>query len=226
MKILHFIIIFSLFLLVKTYAQESSIEALKQNSLLSQQRMKQQEERRDQQHFRTAQSYINHHRYSAAIPILENLVNRNPQNTSYYDWLLRSYLMISDLPRADSLVSEMLRRQPDFPHFQIGKANILYRQGQEKEALQLWEKILVQNPDNLNLYAQVANAMIENRLWDEAVLTYQKAIKSFPDATNFYLNIANLYKNRLMYLEATEYYLRYLAVQPKQQRWPANRGHR
>jgi tetratricopeptide (TPR) repeat protein len=82
--------------------------------------------------------------------------------------------------------------------------------------------ILVQNPDNLNLYSQIANAMIENRLWDEAVLTYQKAIESLPNATNFYMNIANLYKNRLMYLEATEYYLKYLAVQPKQQRFVFN----
>ena len=64
--------------------------------------------------------------------------------------------------------------------------------------------------------------MVENRLWDEAVLTYQKAIESLPNSTNFYMNIANLYKNRLMYLEATEYYLKYLAVQPKQQRFVFN----
>ncbi|MCK4892858.1 MAG: tetratricopeptide repeat protein [Calditrichia bacterium] len=222
MRSLFYITVHLLLIAAGIYGQGTSVEDLKKNSTLSKQVIKQQTARRDQQHFRTAQSYINHHRYSAAISILEDLVIRNSQNTSYYDWLLRSYLMISELPRADSLVSEMLRRKPDNPHFQIGKANILYRQGQEKEALRLWKMILVQNPDNLNLYSQIANAMIENRLWDEAVLTYQKAIESLPNATNFYMNIANIYKNRLMYLEATEYYLKYLAVQPKQQRFVFN----
>ncbi len=222
MRSLFYITVHLLLMAAGIYGQGTSVEDLKRNSTLSKQVIKQQTVRRDQQRFRTAQSYINHHRYSAAIPILVDLVIRNPQNTSYYDWLLRSYLMISELSKADSLVSEMLRRKPDNPHFQIGKANILYRQGQEKEALRLWKIILVQNPDNLNLYSQIANAMIENRLWDEAVLTYQKAIESLPNATNFYMNIANLYKNRLMYLEATEYYLKYLAVQPKQQRFVFN----
>ena len=182
-----------------------------------QQLLQQPNERRDQQQFRTAQSFINHNRYAAAIPILEDLVIRNPQNNTYYDWLLRSYLMISDLGKADSLVSDMLKREPDNPRFQIGKADVLYRQGMEKEARQMWEKILRQNATNLNIYAQVANTLIENRLWEEAVKVYLQAIETIPNAAHFYMNIANLYKSRLMYMEATDYYLKYLALQPQQQ---------
>ena len=222
MRSLNIIPFICLLLVMSSYGQENPLENLKQTGAQNEQLVKQRAARRDQQRFRTAQSYINHHRYLAAIPILEDLVIRHPQNTSYYDWLLRSYFMISNLVRADSLVSEMLCKQFRVPYFQIGKANILYRQGKEKEALRLWNNILIQNSSNLNVYSQIANSMIENRLWDEAVLTYHKAIESLPKATNFYMNIANIYKTRLMYLEATDYYLKYLAVQPKQQKFVFN----
>ncbi len=204
------VIVYSIIILISGLNAQNKISPVQ--TLLHQQN-----ERRDQQQFRTAQSYINHNRYTAAIPILEDLVIRNPQNNTYYDWLLRSYLMISDLNKADSLVSYMLTREPDDPRFQIGKADILYRQGMEKEARQMWEKILHQNATNLNIYAQVANTLIENRLWDDAVKVYLQAIETIPNTAHFYMNIANLYKSRLMYMEATDYYLKYLSVQPQQQ---------
>ncbi|UCF63693.1 MAG: tetratricopeptide repeat protein [bacterium] len=204
------VIVYAIIILISSLNAQNKISPVQ--TLLPQQN-----ERRDQQQFRTAQSYINHNRYTAAIPILEDLVIRNPQNNTYYDWLLRSYLMISDLNKADSLVSYMLTREPDDPRFQIGKADILYRQGMEKEARQMWEKILHQNATNLNIYAQVANTLIENRLWDDAVKIYLQAIETIPNAAHFYMNIANLYKSRLMYMEATDYYLKYLSVQPQQQ---------
>jgi len=205
----HFII-FSLIILATVLNAQNKISPV-------QTLLQQQNERRDQQQFRTAQSFINHNRYTSAIPILEDLVIRNPQNDTYYDWLLRSYLMVSEFNKADSLVSHMLKMQPDNPRYQIGKADVLYRQGMEKEAHELWNKILRQNSTNLNIYAQVANSLIANRLWDEAVAVYLTAIESIPNATHFYMNIANLYKSRLMYMKATDYYLRYLTVQPEQQ---------
>jgi predicted Zn-dependent protease len=161
MKSFNIITFLCLFMVPSAYGQGNAVENLRQTGTQSQQLLKQQAARRDQQRFRTAQSYINHHRYAAAILILEDLVIRYPKNTSYYNLLLRSYLMISNLARADSLVNDMLRRQPNVPHYQIGKANILYRQGMEKEALQLWKNILIQNPNNLNLYSQIAQYLFK-----------------------------------------------------------------
>jgi tetratricopeptide (TPR) repeat protein len=178
--------------------------------------------RNDQQLFQTAQSYIRKNRYDAAIPVLEDLLIRNPQNATYYEWLLRSYLTVSQLDQADSLVNAMLLKYPQDLRYSIDRATILYRQNHEKEALSLWHQILQSHPRNINLYSQIANEMIENRLWDEAVIVYQTAIEKIPNTEHFYMNLANLYKNRLMYKEATDNYLKYLDAQPKQEKYIFN----
>ena len=224
MKIIKYYFLFTLLhlLLFEGYAQNKSVDKMKENAQQGREFLQMQMLRNDQQLFKTAQSYIRQNRYDAAIPLLEDLVTRNPQDATYYDWLLRSYLTVSQTNLADSLVNSMLVRYPQDLRYSIDRANILYRQSRENEALDLWRQILQSNPRNVNLYSQIANSMIENRLWDEAVSVYLSAIENIPNSEHFYMNIANLYKNRLMYNEATDYYLKYLEAQPKQEKYIFN----
>jgi tetratricopeptide (TPR) repeat protein len=200
-------------------AQQNSVDMLKENSRKSREllQQRQQVQRRDQQLFRAAQNYINMNRIDAAIPVLEDLVTRNPDEKSYYDWLLRAYQLTSRIRAADSLVNEMLQREPENVSYRVDKAQVLYQSDHPEEAMGMWNEILKTNPSDLNIYAQVANAMLNVRLMDEAISVYLRAIKEIPNAGTFYLNIANIYKNRLMYAEAADFYLKYLEVQPTQQ---------
>jgi tetratricopeptide (TPR) repeat protein len=218
----HFLIpLFQLFMIVG-YSQNESVDKIKENAQQAREFLQMQVLRNDQQLFQTAQSYIRKNRYDAAIPVLEDLLIRNPQNATYYEWLLRSHLTVSQLDQADSLVNAMLLKYPQDLRYSIDRATILYRQNHEKEALSLWHQILQSHPRNINLYSQIANEMIENRLWDEAVIVYQTAIEKIPNTEHFYMNLANLYKNRLMYKEATDNYLKYLDAQPKQEKYIFN----
>jgi len=171
---------------------------------------------RDDQLFRSAQSYIKLNRPQYAIRLLEDLLTRHPYQLSYYEWLLKAYLQLSRFELADSLIDEMQHRMPENPRFKIDKADVLFQSNEKGKALQIWEKILENNTNNLNVFNQVADKMIQNRLIDEAIEVYKKAAIQFPKAYSFYYNIANLYKSRLMYIEATEYYLKFLSKQPDQ----------
>lgn len=173
-------------------------------------------QKRDKQLFQMSQNYIRIKRYDFAIPVLEDLLSRHPFETSYYEWLLKAYILTTQYQMADSLIDIMSERMPDNPQFQIDKANVLLQINEKETALSLWEEILNNNPDNLNVYNQVASLMIQNRLFDEAISVYKKAIIQFPQVPSFYYNIGNLYKNQLMYIEAAEYYLEFLEQQPNQ----------
>ncbi len=73
-------------------AQTQSIDNLKKNVLQSQQRiLSEKTVAKDQQQFRNAQNYVNLNQYHMAIPLLKDLVRRNPDNFTYYDWLLRCF---------------------------------------------------------------------------------------------------------------------------------------
>ncbi len=172
--------------------------------------------KRDDQLFKSAQTYIKLNRPQHAILLLEDLLKRHPNQLSYYEWLLKAYLQLSRFELADSLIDEMQHRVPENPRFKIDKAEVLFQSNEKGKALQIWEETLENNSNNLNVFNQVANKMIQNRLIDEAIEVYKKAVIQFPKIHNFYYNIANLYKSRLMYNEATEYYLKFLSKQPNQ----------
>ena len=178
--------------------------------------------KRDNRLFRMAQSYINMNKYQQAIPILEDLFTRNPKNIGYYSWLLKAYLNTSQFQTADSLVDLLLHQNPQNPTFQINKASVLYHLEGKDIAIQMWHKVLEENSKNLNIYNQVASTMIRNRMVDEAIAVYQDALIHFPNVHSYYLNIANLYKNQLRYIEATDYYLKYLSREPKQKNFVFN----
>ena len=172
---------------------------------------------KDQRLYRTARTFLNLNRYENAIKILKDLLQRNPGNVSYYQTLLNVYLMLQKTSAADSLVKQMLALDPGNSRYQIDRANVLYRQGDQEEAVRQWQNILKTHAKRLSVYSQVANAMLQNRLFDQAIRVYLQAIEKIPKTDYLYQNIANLYKRRLMYKEAAQYFLRYLDKNPKQE---------
>jgi len=217
------IILLPLLILSPIHAQTNPVENLKKNSLEAQQRLlTDQNQRKDQQQFRNAQNYINLNQYHIAIPMLEDLVKRNPDNFTYYDWLLRCYLITADLSQADSLVTTLRRKNPGNPIYEVDQASLMYRREEKNEALKKWDQILQSYPQDINVYQRVASALIENRLLDEAIKVYQQAMVHIPNSESFYLSIAELYRSRLMYAEATQYYLKYLQKVPGQQSFVFN----
>ncbi|OGB65503.1 MAG: hypothetical protein A2Y94_03755 [Caldithrix sp. RBG_13_44_9] len=217
------IILLPVLSLSQIHAQTNPVDNLKKNSLEAQQRLlTEQNLRKDQQQFRNAQNYINLNQYRIAIPLLEDLVKRNPDNFTYYDWLLRCYVITAELSQADSLVNLLRQKNPGNPMYEVDQASIMYRREQQENALDKWNQILQSYPQDINVYQRVASALIDNRLLDEAIKVYQQAITRIPNSESFYLSIAELYRSRLMYAEAAQYYLKYLQKVPGQQSFVFN----
>jgi tetratricopeptide (TPR) repeat protein len=172
---------------------------------------------RQQNFFRTAQSYINMKRYDQAIKILEQLVQERPDNFSYYQSLFRTYLTMGQVTKADSLVKFMSKKYSNNYQFRIDEANLLFRQNQKEAAISLWSEILEQNKKTIGVYHQVASSMLENQLYEMAIKVYQQAIKALPKTDYLYQTIASIYQNRLMFSEAADNLLKYLEKEPQQQ---------
>lgn len=217
-----FFVLWMLILTINVQAQPDAVHQIKQQSEGAQAKQPKKSVK-DQRFYRMAQSYLNKSRYNLAISILEDLCKRNPQNLSYYKTLLRAYFTISKIQGADSLVLSMKKRYPTDPQIDIDYANVQYRKGEKKKALELWNLVIKNQPGQLNIYTQVASAMTQNRLLEEAIEVYLRAISNIPKSEFLYQNIASLYQNRLMYIKAAKYYLKYLENNPKQRQYIFNR---
>ena len=176
---------------------------------------KQQLERlRNQRQYQTAQTLQQMGRHQSAISILTLLRQKDPHNVMYYQALLESYLALNQLDKALQLIEEQRRISPQNLRYDIDYGSILYKSGQQEEALKLWRNILQKRGNDPYIYTLVANAMWENRRFDEAIEVYQQAYQRFPDRTYLLQNIANLYRLRMEYFKALKYYLAYIQKEP------------
>ena len=187
-----------------------------QNPELSEQ---QRQQLQNQKLYNTARALIRANRFPEAENILLTLRKNSPSNLSYYHGLFEIYLKTAAYDKAEQLVSEQKSLTANDQRYDIDLANIWYSMDRKNDAMALWNKLLKNNPKDLNYYNLVANAMLQNRLYDEAIEIYKQGIQNIPRAHFLYQNIANLYQARLMYSQAAYYYLKYLEQDPNQQNY-------
>ncbi|MCR4440175.1 MAG: tetratricopeptide repeat protein [bacterium] len=152
--------------------------------------------------------------YDRAAQVFGALYAKNPQNIAAYQGLRRNLLRMG---RLDELAVVIKRRLAlgDL-QAQVDWAELLYRRGQEREALGEWHRILKEHPRNLNVYEMVAASLSENRLLDEAIAVYRQAREETGRPTLFALQMADLYASRLNFREATRENLLFLRENPQQ----------
>ncbi|MBC7186218.1 MAG: tetratricopeptide repeat protein [Calditrichaeota bacterium] len=152
--------------------------------------------------------------YDRAAQVFGALYARNPQNIAAYQGLRRNLLRLG---RLDELAAVIKRRLASGDlQAQVDWAELLYRRGQEREALREWQRILQEHPRNLNVYEMVAASLSENRLLDEAIAVYRQAREETGRPALFALQMADLYASRLNFREATRENLLFLRENPQQ----------
>ncbi len=152
--------------------------------------------------------------YERAAQVFGALYARNPQNVAAYQGVRRNLLRLG---RLDELAAVIKRRLSSGDlQAQVDWAELLYRKGQEKEALREWNKVLQDHPRNLNAYELVAVSLTENRLLDEAIAVYRQARERMGRPSLFALQLADLYAARLNFREATRENLLFLRENPQQ----------
>ncbi len=86
------------------------------------------------------------------------------------------------------------------------KGNDLYREGQYKESIAVFEKMLTENPDAYIINMNIGNAYFQMEEYETAISYYQKVLDADPDNVRAKLQIGNTRANQGKEEEALEWY--------------------
>ena len=200
----HIIIISFLacfFCAVAAFAQEKNVQ-IKRNGA--------------QDSLRLAYDYEVKGLYNRSIAILQKLNARTPNNMAYYQSLRRNLLRAKRYDELESLLKDRLKRRENDILTQADWADLLFKKGQEREALIQWESVLSRNKNNPYAYERVAQRLLDNQLMKEAIDVYKRGRKTLKNSTVFVFKLAELYIIQLQYKEAAKEYIAYLRAQPAQ----------
>ena len=153
--------------------------------------------------FAEVMSKGSHHREAADL--LRLVIFSSPKNTTALLLLAKSEIYLKDLLNAKIHLTQVERLQPDSSELLFVKSVLESEQGNNARSLELLEKSIAANPDNIEVLAQfVVSAMRANQA-GKAVQAAKKLIDLKPDNLEFlYLyGAASLQNNNLQKAETS-----------------------
>jgi len=163
---------------------------------------------------RLAQSFERDGEYERALKIYEELYNNNPNNRVYLEAIVRLNTQTKNYDRAIKLAQSWLSSHPDDIDMMARLGDVNFKAGNEKEAIEIWDKIVKTYRNNPGVYRMVADYLIQNRLYDKAIqyLTTAQKIAGAPELYSF--EIAMLYEFTMRFDKAVEEYIKILKRTP------------
>jgi len=139
-----------------------------------------------------ARQFVTSKDYDKALPIYEALYTRSPFDKSLYSEYLDALLSANQLDKALELTSKMQQVRRQDGAILVDQANVLFKQGQQKESEKLRQEIVKQTPYDQFQIKLTADALQRYDFVDDAIQLYQSA------RTN--LNAPYLFANELAIL--------------------------
>ncbi len=97
----------------------------------------------------------------------------------------------------------------------IEEAADLFSKGEFSKAARISEKILKNQPDNINAGMILAECHNESRKYMKAISVYKDLIKKYPDNMELVFRLGIVYNNAEYHANAVEAYKQVLAAQPE-----------
>jgi tetratricopeptide (TPR) repeat protein len=144
--------------------------------------------------FQLADAYIRAGQAKNAIPLLEDLLENNKQEYTFYDKLKEAYLAQKRFEDALRLVNDRLAMQPQTQApqiYMIDKAAVLFKMGKEAESMSTYDATIASNPKDENLYRMVYYSLYRERLFDPGI--------RYLEAARTQLNNPKIFTNELAY---------------------------
>jgi tetratricopeptide (TPR) repeat protein len=173
--------------------------------------------------FRLAQSYEQAGNYEQAAVLYQELLTKDPSNSTYSEFLSRVYVQLKRYDEAIALLQKRMLLNPYDITLRGGLGSVYHRAGRDKEATTEWDKAIQLDPKNPNVYRSVANVLLENRLLDRAADLYRRGRVACDDPNLFTLELAHLLSISMDFAGATTEYLRWLRQNPAQLSFVQNR---
>ncbi|MFW6129141.1 MAG: tetratricopeptide repeat protein [Candidatus Aminicenantaceae bacterium] len=89
---------------------------------------------------------------------------------------------------------------------ELGKGNDLFNEGKYEEALEVYEKILVDYPDAYVINKNIGNCYFQQEKFELAEKYYKKVLEIDPENNEIKMDIGNCYANRGFNEQALEWY--------------------
>lgn len=162
-----------------------------------------------------ARQYFNNTEYDKAEDLYEKLLLENPDNNTYYEYLLKSYIIQKKYSDAEKIAKKFIKRSNNYPKFHIDLGNIYDIQNQKEKANKSYNDAIKFIVPDIGMAMEVCNAFIDYGQLDYALRTVFHARKLFnnqtmlsAEATKIYSlqnNKHGLIEEQLASFEANEY---------------------
>ncbi len=190
MKFTHLLIFFSLLFPLTLYSQSSS-------NLLN-----------------LAKNYEDDGLYEKAVPIYEDLYNKDPTNIVILDRLKNVYRVLGQHDALTRVISVQLRSDTLNTVLLCELADVLYKWKKIPEAQNTIQRIINLDAASENTYRLVATILMGNRRFDEVEKVYLSARRNLANEKLFILEMAILLSYKNDYYPAAKEFLRYYRLNP------------
>ncbi|NOH72134.1 M48 family metallopeptidase [Vibrio pectenicida] len=111
--------------------------------------------------------HLDNNQLDEASPLLQTLLNQQPDNNFYLDAMADLYLAKGQAPKAEIMLKNALKSKPNNSVLTINYANVLMRQDKNKEAVRVLQRYTHDNPNDVNGWHLLSEANIHLGQSDE-----------------------------------------------------------
>lgn len=168
------------------------------------------------QKYRMANQLMDEKKYEEAYDILQKLMDENPQVYALYDRATTCLIQLKQYEKAIDLSKKQLKRSGNHPRVEVRMGELYHLNGDTTRAFNIWDRVLKEQPDNLQVYLTMARTMRDRRAYDRAVKVYEKARQKYSNSNLFINEVASTYLLAGEYRNAIREFLKLIERNPDQ----------
>lgn len=160
-----------------------------------------------------AAQYFREGEYEMALALYEEIFEKNPSPIIYNNYL-ETLLKLEKFRRAENLVNDQIRKNPDDIRFQVDIGMIYNRSGKLRREHRHMEALINDLDANQRQVIDLALAFESRGFIDRALETYLRGRELLGDSHPFHLRIAAIHEKKGEYGKMMEEYVDYLNQHP------------
>jgi tetratricopeptide (TPR) repeat protein len=124
-------------------------------------------------------------RFSEALEVLEQALDKNPENGFAYSQRAKIYFSMKEVGQAREAIARALAIQPFQPDFLYVAGVVAAEEGKQDEALAAFEKVTQVNPKEADAYFEIGRIWIQRKDRVRGLASFRKAVALEPDDADY-----------------------------------------
>ena len=171
-------------------------------------------------------AYQQQKNYAEQEKILEQAIAKYPVSLDFYYNLVNVHIATDNIPKLLATIDRILEIDPNNMQVLPIKARIMERQGQNKEAIEIYKRLYALHPDsyeiqtglaraNFNVATEIVNSGLKVTSDAEYALIRQRAATYLMDAKDLFLKILEKEPTAQMYMQGLAGVYQYMDMKPE-----------